>query len=103
MTRLPESDKTIKTTLDYVISGMQDGESIEYSMAEIDTVAPEGYSLEFKQLGRLRGGFSLPDGFQPETLTVYLRSADKKSQDAEFRTLWQPIAGNGLLEPVDQL
>jgi hypothetical protein len=102
VTRLPEADKAIKTVLDYVISGMQNGVSIDYSSAEIDTGSPEGHSVEFKQIGRLRGAFVLPADFQPETLTVYLRSEDKNSQDAEFRTLWQPVAANGVLEPLDQ-
>ena len=61
----------LKGKLEVVISGVQDGNEVEYSLAELsDDIEVEGIPLQFRYFQSIEGQLVLPQGFEPGKFRV---------------------------------
>jgi len=74
----------LKGKLEAVISGIQDGNEVEYSLAELsDDIEVEGIPLQFRYFQSIEGQLVLPQGFEPGKFRV--QASTKKPHEFEIR------------------
>ena len=74
----------LKGKLEAVISGVQDGNEVEYSLAELsDDIEAEGVPLQFRYFQSIEGQLVLPQGFEPGKFRV--QASTKKPHEFEIR------------------
>ncbi len=80
----------LKGSLSVVISGVMDGERVEYSLAELgEDFGDEGVALEFRYFQSVEGQLVLPEGFKPGNVRVDARTLEPHQFEAREEYPWQ--------------
>lgn len=88
ISRVPDSSKAIKATLEFEVIGIEAGEVKTYTSAELSDEDEKAYQIDFKHLERVRGAFTLPEIFQPQTIRVSVKGGGDATKDAEREFIW---------------
>lgn len=81
--------KTLDVTIDVTVAGRLDNQDIAYSLADLDPKVEAGpIKTRFKYFKVREGTLSLPEGFEPDRITIVVTSSGKKSKTAEATFSW---------------
>ena len=83
-----KNDKVISVAVAVSVSGEQHGRSRELLSHELASGSDRGIVFRFKHFQRVDGRFSLPEGFSPHSVTVYVTGADEEEMVAERTFSW---------------
>ncbi|MCC5854482.1 MAG: hypothetical protein JJU10_02225 [Idiomarina sp.] len=75
------------------LRGQLNGERQQYSLIELAGLADDASSFSMNYFSLLEGTFQLPDGFQPETISVHVRSG-RRQLERVFQ--WQELMDEAL-------
>ncbi len=80
----------LKGRLSAMVFGTQGGERIEYSLVELgENAEDEGFQLRFRYFQSIEGEINLPEGFEPEGLTVRVSSRTPHKLEVREEFPWQ--------------
>jgi hypothetical protein len=80
----------LKGELRAEVFGTREGESTTYLLAELsDDLDGDTVPLRFRYFQAIEGEMTLPDGFQPEGISVVARSSTPREAEVTARYQWQ--------------
>lgn len=80
----------LKGELNITVRGKLAGDAAEYSLAQLsDDVEAGGVPLAFRYFQSVEGGISLPEGFEPQELTVVAKTSGARRMEASQEFPWQ--------------
>lgn len=91
LTRDMKNGKVLKGTVELKLSGMMGKKKARLGMKELS--GEPRVSIRIKHYQRLSGDISLPDGFEPKSLTVSVKPSGRKSKRIEKKFDWVTLAG----------
>lgn len=82
--------KLLKGDLSATVLGTEDGEQVEYSLAELsDEIDTEAFLLQFRYFQSLEGEITLPKGFEPRGVSVVARARTPHKLEVREEFSWQ--------------
>jgi len=80
----------LKGRLSVMVFGLQGGERVEYSLVELgEGSEEEAFQLRFRYFQSIEGEITLPEGFEPQGLTVVASSRTPRKLEVQEEFPWQ--------------
>lgn len=89
MQQLATNHQLLNGTLKYSVEGRLNGENVTYALKDLSRdVSTELIKLRFKYFQNVEGELQLPEGFEPEGISILARSIGKNAVTVEKRFGW---------------
>jgi hypothetical protein len=73
LTQLKRNERHVSGVVDWRISGQVQGAPAELTLVDVTQPAVKQLKFRFRYFQDLAGSFSLPDGFEPEKVTLHIK------------------------------
>lgn len=95
LTHVTKSDKVTEGNIEITLEGMQDGSPKELDIGEVIVEKSFKLNYKFKHFKRLEGNVTLPEAFEPNTVSVRLQPRGEGASSKEARVFdWKSVIVN---------
>ena len=86
------SGSVAKGVIEVNIEGLQDGQSVRLSLAQVSEEKQDKIKMRFRYFQNVEGKLQLPDGFEPASIEIDVKPSGDKLEPVKESFNWSPVS-----------